>query len=330
MDLKLRISRYLQDVLGFDAPAVEACPQASSLSYFLQDTFEFNQVELAGHRIVLAIHDAIPSLSLREVRVHLTRISEVLGCPVVYCLPTLASYERRNLIEQKVSFIVPGNQMYLPNLGIDLREHFRQGAQKDRKRLTPSTQALLIWQLLNRPTQDEWSPSVDAAALGYTPMTATRAIRELVDAELAEVVLVGRSKHLRLLEPREAVWNKAKDFMRSPVKRFVWVREKLVLKSSDIRLAGLSGLSERTMLSSPRELSFAITAEQWREALLQGAQEIPGPEEGAYQLEIWTYSPALVANSKTVDPLSLWLSLHDSNDDRVQMALDELQEQIRW
>lgn len=330
MDLKLRIKRYLQDVMGLEAPEVEPCPQASSLPYFLQDTFEFNQVELAGHRIVLAIHDAIPSLPLREVRVQLIRVSEVLGCPVVYCLPTLASYERRNLIEQKVSFIVPGNQMYLPNLGIDLREHFRQGAHKYRNRLTPSTQALLILQLLNRPTQDEWSPSVDAAALGYTPMTATRAIRELVEAELAEVVLVGRSKHLRLMHPREDVWNKAKNFMRTPVKRLVWVRDKLVLKSSDIRLAGLSGLSERTMLSGPHELCFAITAEQWRQALLQGVQEIPGPEEGAYQLEIWAYSPAMVANSKTVDPLSLWLSLNDSKDDRVQMALDELQEQIRW
>jgi DNA-binding MarR family transcriptional regulator len=330
MDLKLRVSRYLQDVLGFDAPAVEPCPQAAALPYFLQDSFEFNQVELAGHRIVLAIHDAIPSLALREVRVQLTRVSEVLGCPVVYCLPTLASYERRNLIEQKVSFIVPGNQMYLPNLGIDLREHFRQGAQKDLNRLTPSTQALLIWQLLNRPAHDEWSPSVDAAALGYTPMTATRAIRELVDAELVEIVLVGRSKHLRLLHPREAVWNKAKNFMRTPVKRLVWVREKVVLSSSDIRLAGLSGLSERTMLSGPRELCFAITAEQWREALFQGVQEIPGPEEGAYQLEIWAYSPAMVANSKAVDPLSLFLSLSNSKDDRVQMALDELQEQIGW
>lgn len=84
------------------------------------------------------------------------------------------------------------------------------------------------------------------------------------------------------------------------------------------------------MLSGPRELCFAITAEQWREALLQGIQEIRGPEEGAYQLEIWAYSPSMGVNSKTVDPLSLWLSLHDSNDDRVQMALDELQEQIRW
>jgi hypothetical protein len=32
------------------------------------------------------------------------------------------------LIEQKVSFIVPGNQLYLPDLGLDLREYFRQRA----------------------------------------------------------------------------------------------------------------------------------------------------------------------------------------------------------
>lgn len=77
--------------------------------------------------------------------------------------------------------------------------------KKARNRLSPSTQALLFWQLLNRPTQDDWSPSIDATKLSYSPMTATRAIRELVEAELAEVVLVGRSKHLRLLQPGEAV-----------------------------------------------------------------------------------------------------------------------------
>ena len=49
--------------------------------------------------------------------------------------------------------------------------------------------------------------------------------------------------------------------MRSPVRRFVWVREKPILKSSDIRLAGLSGLLEQTMLSGPRELYFAMIAD---------------------------------------------------------------------
>jgi hypothetical protein len=30
------------------------------------------------------------------------------------------------------------------------------------------------------------------------------------------------------------------------------------------------------------------------------------------------------------DPLSLWVSLQGSADDRIQMALDELEEQFPW
>lgn len=40
--------------------------------------------------------------------------------PVVYVTTTLASYERKRLVQQKVPFIVPGNQLYLPELAIDL------------------------------------------------------------------------------------------------------------------------------------------------------------------------------------------------------------------
>jgi hypothetical protein len=33
---------------------------------------------------------------------------------------------------------------------------------------------------------------------------------------------------------------------------------------------------------------------------------------------------------KTVDPLSLWLSLRGNRDDRIQMALDEIEEKFLW
>ena len=45
---------------------------------------------------------------------------------------------------------------------------------------------------------------------------------------------------------------------------------------------------------------------------------------------MWSYRPALVPQGTTVDPLSLTLSLQDSADDRVQLALDELKEQFPW
>jgi len=41
---------------------------------------------------------------------------------VVYVRTRMTAFNRKRLIEQKVPFIVPGNQMYLPTLAIDLRE----------------------------------------------------------------------------------------------------------------------------------------------------------------------------------------------------------------
>ncbi len=49
---------------------------------------------------------------------------------------------------------------------------------------------------------------------------------------------------------------------------------------------------------------------------------------------LWTYDHRLLVFSgvrawaKTVDLLSLWLSLRDQRDDRIQMALDALEEEF--
>lgn len=330
MTLPKEIDRYLKETLGTVASEVQPCANAALLPYYLQEAFAYGQMTLAKQPIVLVMKKPAVQQPLRDVRLQMTRIAEALGLPVVYCLPTLASYERRNLIEQKVPFIVPGNQMYLPELGIDLREHFRQSSPQPRERFSPSTQALLIRHLINSQAQVEWFPAADVSALGYTPMTTSRAIRELVQAGLAEPMTAGRSKGLRMAQTRQAIWQKSLPLLRSPVKRSLWVRGLPLLASSDVRLAGLSGLSEQTMLAHPREPIVAMTAQQWQQAAEQGVQEVPGPETGACQLEVWTYSPALKADTQTVDPLSLWLSLKDHSDDRVQMALSELLEQIQW
>lgn len=101
------------------------------------------------------------------------------GQLAVYVTNALASYDRRRLIEQRVPFIVPGNQLYLPDLGLDLRECFRQRVPVTEAALSPSAQAMLITVLLRQPLQPNWQPPKVAAALGYTPMTLSRAVKEL-------------------------------------------------------------------------------------------------------------------------------------------------------
>lgn len=47
-------------------------------------------------------------------------------------------------------------------------------------------------------------------------------------------------------------------------------------------------------------------------------------EESTCKVELWNYSPKLLAKEKSVDKLSLYLSLKDSSDERVQDARKEL------
>jgi hypothetical protein len=45
-------------------------------------------------------------------------------------------------------------------------------------------------------------------------------------------------------------------------------------------------------------------------------------------LETWSYDPEILASGGLVDPISLWLSLPDSPDERFTAAKEALLEQV--
>jgi hypothetical protein len=192
---------------------------------------------------------------------------------------------------------------------------------------------MLITALLRQPWQPDWQPSKVAAELGYTPMTLSRAVKELTAAGLAVAYTVGRLRWLRMELPPEQVWERAKPALRSPVRRMVWVVAHGAVAHRSGRLAGLSALARYSMLSERKCPVFALTAATGRPRRTPadaGVRELPEPEAGAQEWQLWSYSPALVPDVDTVDPLSLTLSLQQNADDRVQIALDELKGQLPW
>lgn len=328
--LATAVVHYLKEVLGIESPGVKPWVRANELPYFLRDIFQFSELELLGQPVVLAIARAEAKQSLSEVKVWLGKVMTLAGHPAVYVTNALASYERRRLIVQKVPFIVPGNQLYLPDLGLDLREYFRQRAPATEAALSPSAQAMLITALLRQPWQPDWQPSRIATQLGYTPMTQSRAVKELTAAGLATAHTVGRSCWLRMELPPDQVWERAKPALRTPVRRTFWVAANGFVAHRPSRLAGLSALSRYTMLAEPKWPVFALTAADWKAATAAGVRELPEPEAGAQEWQLWSYSPALLPDANMVDPLSLTLSLQENADDRIQLALDQLKGQLPW
>jgi DNA-binding MarR family transcriptional regulator len=254
-----------------------------------------------------------------------------VGLPVIFVTQALASYERRRLIEQKVPFLVPGNQLYLPDLGVDLREYFRLRQPAADAPLSPATQALLITALLRPHWEPKWHPAAAGARLAYTPMTISRATRELVGAGLADISRVGRSQYLMMTASPRETWERAAPVLRSPVQRTVWSLSPVPVDATGRiwRWAGLSALARRSMLDEPGIPVMAVGRADWQ-ALRQHIEEVPEAIPGSRAWQVWHYSPALSPDGDLVDPLSLILSLRDSTDERVQSALDEVKEQLRW
>lgn len=320
------IQRYLEEALGVQ---VTPAPwrDGNRLPQLLTGQYEFAEIRLLGLPCLLMLDTLRTERSPATLRKHMELLEKKWPGPVVYVRPQVAAYNRRRLIEQKVPFIVPGNQMYLPMLGIDLREHFKT-LRTAPARLSPATQALIIHTLL-RNTDDTATPKVLAQRLGYSAMTLTRVFDEIEAAQLAEISTVGRERRVHWDRDKRAIWKKAEPFLRSPVTQRLHIAH---LKAGFPRIkAGLTALARYTMLAPPTHAVLAIGRDEWKTIRRQHTPiELPEPDTQSFELEIWSYRPALLAEGDRVDPLSLYLSLKDNRDERVEAALEELMRELRW
>ena len=161
-------------------------------------------------------------------------------------------------------------------------------------------------------------------------MTMSRAIDDLASHDLVEVLPEGRQKRVIFKDTRRTVWKKALPFLRSPVQKRVFVENESFSMGV---LAGLAALSQVTMIVPPVRQIRAITSKEWK-AIQTNAKLRIIPKASAdlapLELEIWKYEPKLLSTNGMVDPLSLYLSLMDENNERVEAAREDLLEGIEW
>jgi hypothetical protein len=325
---------YLQETLGIQ-PASRPWSGIARLPYYLQDEFELHELRAADRSILLAVNRRKKHPTPSALRERLEKLKAAASRPVVYVTGALASYERKRLIEQKVPFIVPGNQLYLPDLGIDLREYFRQPPKEAVSAFSPATQALLLRALLSKSTQTEWNPAAMASEVGYTAMTVSRIVNELTSAGVAKLDQRGRARWLLMDRTPAAIWEFIRPRLRTPVKRRFWAHIPTTPDRTVVPLAGLSALAYYTQLADPAAPVYAVGGGQLRSAGFKNVEETPDGAPGGCLLEVWSYAPILGTSARNneknaVDPLSLNLSFQGNTDERIDLALEELKERFPW
>lgn len=322
--------QFLNQVLGEGSLRVAPCSEGAQLPYFLQDTYDVWLGELLGQPITLACVKGFQPLAAQQVGQHAQQLRALLHAQVIMGLPEVAPGERKQLIAHGVAFVVPNRQLFAPQMGMILTERFGAGPRRAQELASPATQALLIWFLNQHPATETWHPFEAAAALGYTAMTATRAIRELLQFDLFELEVRGRAKHLKLNGTRRDLWEKAKPHLRTPVLKTMWTYDLSLVQMTQAHWAGESALARLTMLNEPQQPVLAMTTEAVQRARQETIFFEPREIADGVAVQVWRDEPGRQAKDKTVDPWSLWLSLRDHRDDRIQMALDELEEKFLW
>lgn len=331
--------RYIQETLGIQATAVPiAKSYLDTLPMFIHEIYKLYHTELFNTEIILAELKNEEELSIQQTEKQVQQIKNILNQRVVVILENVQAYNRKRLIEKGINFIVPGKQLYLPDLLVDLRESYTHPKAKQKsEKLLPSAQFLLIYHIIHR--NENWKleehPFKEIARkLDYTPMAITNAIDNLKYNDLVEVI-GEKEKFIRFRYDRSELWNitQQQNLLVNPVLKTVFVDEKpkdlFLLKSNS------SALPEYTDLNPSRQEYYAIEKTVFYGLQKSNALVNPNEYEGRYALEIWKYNPLnlvgeLPNDLPVVDPLSLNLSVKDSRDERVEMALDQIIEKFIW
>ncbi len=331
--------RYIQEVLGIH---VSLTPVAKStldqLPLFIHEIYKLYKTEILNAEIIFAELKNEEAISIQQTEKHVQQIKKILNLKVVVVLQNIAAYNRRRMIEKGMNFIVAGKQLFLPDLFVDLRESYTHPkARRKKEALLPSAQFLLFYHILHRKADWELQehPFKEIAhKLNYTPMAITNAIDNLKSHSLVEVI-GEKEKFIHFRYDRKELWEIAnqQDLLVNPVLKTIYVDE--MPKNIFLPLANASALPEYTDLNPVRQQYYAMEKNEFYKLQKANTLVNPNDTEGKYALEIWKYAPVTLAGDlqndlQIVDPLSLYLSLKDSSDERLEMALKQIIDKFIW
>lgn len=325
--LKQSLLNYLETLSG-EHPDLAAVDH-TALPLFLRERYAIFMARLFGRECLLALESGeTESTSPGEYGKHAENLSAKLGRPVVLVIPRLPSYARNRMVQMRIPFIVPGSQMFMPNSLIDLRENFPQPPARRRGAFSPAAQCTVLYHLLRGSLADRPLKEI-AQQVQYSPIMMTKVKDELETAGICRVVRRDRALVLKFKASGRALWEQAKTKLATPVKKTRWVQ--WLKPTTPALLAGISALSLRTMIADDRLPTCALPLSAFQDLLERGEfTGCPDAEHATARIEVWSYDPRLLGDERMVDPLSLYLSLQASRDERVQQQLPQLIEEVKW
>lgn len=327
-NLTARAVKFVSQTLRVSVNLQPPRTSGPSLMAFLTGAYAFSEASIADQPYILIAARDEHRFPLDYMVKHLGRVSDAHGIPAILIVATMTSHRRDQLVAGKVPFVVPGKQLYLPEIGLSLQERCdavlqpRHQARPDQA-LSPTAQALVLRAALRRDGGSDL-PCTVCTKLGVSFTTALKAAEELVSAGLADRMKNGQAAPLVFRLAGRALFEAALPLLASPVAWTGFYKGGQHLEW--LKVGGEMGLAKQTMLAHPRITTYCAFKRPLGNVAHAHALQSCDAEDAQIAIEIWSYDPSALTDGPYVDPLSLYLQFRDSHDDRSSICANELLE----
>ncbi|MBF1086129.1 hypothetical protein [Solobacterium sp.] len=284
------------------------------LNDFLVQKAVINDIECLS----LTPKEDLPTLPALKKQISI--IKEIENAPIFLQLDVISSFRRQNLLENKIPFILKDKMVYLPFIATYLTNTYHEETTVEKLALASQ---LLFTRILYQNT-NKYYISDAVESLDFSNMTLTRAYRQLCATQLFEEHKDGRKIFLTTSLSKVELFNKMKTYLQSTFYTYGYILRKEITK--DMIPAGEFAFSQYTYINPPNLKTYAIEKKHIKNIKLQ--REYYSYDEQV-ELQIWKYNPLIFSqNKKTIDTISLIISLSGNIDERLEKEIEKLLAQI--
>ena len=277
--------------------------------------FDIYQFAINGHQLLLLVAKEPANYPPTQRSNIAHRIEIAVQLPAVFYYDNLPTYERDRLVDKGVYFVVSNKFAFIPTLLANRRLR----KEDIPTQLLPSTQYLLLYHI-QRSSLDGMTLTEIAEITPYKYSTIAKSAQQLAALGLSEFIADDkRNKRLTLTLNKRELWEKSLPYLSCPIKHYGYTNEQL----SAGLIGGIEALSHYSMLTGEDIPTRAFISEECKDLKNKLSQF-----EDIQRVEIWKYPP--IAKDVYVDRLSLYLTLKNDTDPRVQKELDIIINEMPW
>ncbi len=319
--------KYIQSV--FDDVNKIGEFNVTNIPMYLSDKYLFIGLSILGNDCILVKPKIKQELIIGTIEKDLNQIKRFTHRFPVFVFCGLRLSQRKTLIKNKIPFVVPETQIFIPYPPISLTEVVPRERVENEK-FKKSTQVVFAYLFLNNI--ETINAHRIAEKLGYSVPTANRALNELVDKGVLLQSSNGTRKKYTMLSKRE-LWEHGKQYLFNPVEKSflvlnntVKVNDKRFFKSGDTALCEYSDIFDE---NANYEKHYACFTKHFSELYQHAYPEIIEFSMSSFvAIESMVYNPALLSTNDRVDVVSLYAQYLDKSDERVEIAFERIIEEI--